>query len=242
MPAAHALLSIEKRALGWATCALPQLQVVNLPSGAGEALLLAEIEIVRDEARDAGIVVPEIVILAFTDLCGWIEALAQGAVFAAFCFAVVEGSCRAGSAFAAVEKWPLLRAIHAFGSGGVIDLFVGAEDALSKTEIEEFRDHAFDTVSLIPKSLLFWALTVACSKYFSSLAGLAVPSCWIPHSLVRAGRTLGTIEVRICLRTSLADLTGDAVDLVFTAVFALVFVEVVIVGVVAWSAKSAIEE
>jgi hypothetical protein len=136
----------------------------------------------------------------------------------------------------------LPRAVHTLGSRGVVDLLIGAEDALGEREIEEFRDHTLDTVSLIPKSLLCRTLAASCIKYLPSFAGLTVPGCWVPHSLVGAWGTLGAVEVRIGLRAGLADLTGDAVDLVFTAVFAFVFVEVVIVGMVAWNAKTSIEE
>jgi hypothetical protein len=113
---------------------------------------------------------------------------------------------------------------------------------LRKSEIEKFRNYTFDTISFIPKLLIFRAFTNSCSKYLTSFTWFTIPCSWIPNCFIRARSTLSTIKVWIYLWTRLTDTTGDAIDLIFTTIFAFILVVVEIVRMIAWDTKSAIEE
>lgn len=149
--AGHALFAVEERVCTGAVGACSCLEIVNLAPGTGKAKFLDEVEVVGHEAGNAGVVVPEVVVLAFAGIFGVAESLSKRASFAVVGGSVVESRCGASGADVSVEEGSTGRTVHAFLEGGVEDLFVVAEEALILAEVEVLGRLAFYAVGPVPE-------------------------------------------------------------------------------------------
>ena len=239
--AGHALFAIVERVGAGAAGAGSGLEVVDLALGAGEAEFLDEVEVVGHEAGDAGVVVPEVVVLALAGVLGVAEGLSKWAGLAVVGGGVVEGRSGAGGAGISVEEGSSCGAILALLEGGIVDLLVVAEEAEILAEVEVLGRVAFYAVAPVPVEPS-GALAGLIKHDHAALAGLAVAAVRVPHRPLGADIALLAIEIGSLLGTVHALLLHDAVDLIVRADLADLIGEVEVVGMVALDADGAVEE
>lgn len=239
--AGHALLAVEEWVCAWAVGACSCLEVVYLALGTGEAKFFDEVEVVGHEAGNAGVVVPEVVVLALAGVFRVTKSLSERTSFAVVRGSVVE--CRSGASRAdvSVEEGSTGGAVFALLEGGVEDLFVVTEEALILAEVEVLGRLAFYAVGSVPEKTS-WALTGLIEHNHTALAGFAVAAVWIPHRSLRADITFLAIEVWSLFWTVHTLLLGNAIDLIMRAHLAYLLSEVEVVRMVALDADSTIEE
>lgn len=239
--AGHTLLAVEERVCTGTVGACSFLEVVYLAPGTGEAKFFDEVKVVGHEAGNAGVVIPEVVVLALAGVFGVAESLSERASFAVVGGSVVESRSGASGTDVSVEEGSTGRTVHAFLEGGVEDLFVIAEEALILAEVKVLGRLAFYAVGPVPEETSR-ALTGLIEHNHTTLAGFTVAAVWIPHRSLRADITFLAIEVWGLFWAVHTFLLGNAVDLIMRADLANLLSEVEVVRMVALDADSTVEE
>lgn len=239
--AGHALLTIEERVFAGTIGANSCLEIVDLALGTGEAKFLDEVEVVGHEAGNAGVVVPEVVVLALAGVLGVAECLSKRASFAVMGGGVVESRRGTSGADISVEEGSTGWAVFTLLEGGVVDLLVVTEEALELAGVEVLGRFAFYAVGSVPEESSR-ALASLIQHDHTALAGFAVAAVRIPHRSLRANIALLAVEVWSLFWAVHTLLLDNAVYLIVGAYLADLLRVVEVVRVVAFYAKSAVEE
>lgn len=125
--AGHALLAIEERVCTGAAGASSNLEVVDLALGTGEAKFLNKVEVVGHKAGNAGVVVPEVIVLALAGVFGVAECLSKRTSFAIVGGSVIESRSGASRAYISIEIGSSGWAVLALLESSVKDLLVFTE-------------------------------------------------------------------------------------------------------------------
>lgn len=176
----HAFLTVVERICAWAASASSGLEVVDLSLGTGQAKFLDEVEVIRHEAGNASVIVPEVVVLALADVLGVAEGLSKRTRLAVMGSSIVKRWSWASGASISIEIRSIGRAIHALLGSCNVDLLVIAEKALILAKVEVFWRVALYAVGFVPVKASR-ALTGLIKHDHSTLAGLAVAAVRVPH-------------------------------------------------------------
>lgn len=214
--AGYAFLAVIEGICARAVGACSDLEVVDLSLGAREAKFLDEVKVVGHEAGNAGVIVPEIIVLAFACVLGVAEGLSERASLTVMRSSIVKRRSRASGATISVEKGRIRRTIHAYLGSFIIDLFVIAEEALILAEVEVFRRVAIDAVGSVPVKAS-WALAGLIKHDHSALASLAVTTGRVPHRAIGTNSAFRAVKIRSILRTVNTLFLDNAVDLIMRA-------------------------
>ena len=156
-----------------------EIEVVYLAKGTGEAKLAVEVEVLREEAGDASVIIPEVTVLTLTGLTVLVVSLPQWTGLAVLTLGVEVGRGDAGRTLLAIKVRQVGGAIYTLFGGNIVDLSVGAEDTGVLGKVEVLGRIALNAVSLVPIEL-FWAAASLLHHDHAALAGFTVSIGRVP--------------------------------------------------------------